>query len=187
MSGSESVEDFFPPTFKQAVESSWGDEAHTRLKGVMASVAAGCEPSEIAAQRYLQSQHRVKPFLNENSIISLIYGSEGGVSGSVVDFVASTPGYDGLILVEAKPQLDSATLRKQPPQQKFGHTISQLRDFYRRNGQTAPAIKKLIITVRKVMISGNSRWSVSNDLLKFEGKDVFANGTTIPISVVEVV
>ncbi len=179
------IETFFPPSFRRAVQANWKNEANTRLNGVMASIASTSKPSEENAINFLKTRFRVHPFLNEKSIQTLIFQSQRGSTGSVVDFVSTNSSKTGLILVEAKPQLDSATLRKQPPEQKFGHTISQLNDFYRRGGETAPSIDQLIITVRKIAISGHSRWDVEGGLLTYEGNVVKANDTDIKIQVVE--
>ena len=174
----------FPRSFLNAAEVVLGADAVSRLKGAVQSNQAVREQSELAAKGYMQRQLGLAPFLNDKSIQSLVCANPAGQDGRVVDFVAMTQGQDGFVLVEAKSQLDSAQLKNGKMVEKFSNTMKELRGFYSRGGQTCPPMRRAILTVSSVAISGRSSWSEQEGVLAQHERAITVGMLGVPIEIV---
>lgn len=177
--------DPFPPEFRRAADAAWGRNAAARLNGSLTSIAATSEESEVAALSYIRQTLGAVPFLNETSLQSIVFAAPGNVPGPTVDFVAADA-RGALVLVEAKPNIDSATFRRQPPDQKFGHTIAQLDRFYQKV-RSAPRYSRLIVTATgEVGFNPESRWSTDGLAVLKHGEVLRVTTTGLPVEIVRI-
>ena len=174
----------FPKAFIAASAAQFEAEALSRLKGALQSLHAVSTQSEIAAQSFMTGTLGVRPFLNDRSLRHMVCANPTGQDGRVVDFVAMSSTQDGLVLVEAKSQLDSAQLKNGKLVGKFSNTMDELRAFYARGGQDCPPIRQAILTVSSVAISGRSSWSEADGMLAQHERVITVGRLGVPIEIV---
>lgn len=152
---------FFPEGFIKAARVVWGEKAENFLIGIQASIQLTKETSTLAAKDWLDSQGIKIVFLNEAGLKNTYRAI--GHTGKLVDLVAESIS-GRFILVEAKSFLDAAQLRSSFfGANKFETSIKALKEFYEKGCEIFPGVEELIITARKIHISGRSSWSISED------------------------
>lgn len=175
----------FPRGFINVCYCIWGEKASSCLSGAVDSMSCISNRSEILALDFMIRELKVRPFLNEKGLNSLIYEMPCCEDGPKVDFVGFDH-YGNWLLLEAKSQIDSATIKRQPLDRKFEHSFRQLSCCYISAHTAPPKLSRAIVTACDgVKISSASKWSVTEGKVHRDGKKMTVANTGVVIEVVE--